>query len=49
MTTKTYTHTAPFILESGKVLPQFRLAYTTLGTLNKEKSNVVIIDTTSVE
>ena len=32
-----------FVLESGKVLPQLHLGYTTLGTMNAEKSNVVWI------
>ncbi len=30
-----------FILESGEVLPKYHLAYTTLGTLNASKDNVV--------
>ena len=36
-----YTHTSPFQLESGTVLPHLELQYQTWGTLNPEKSNVV--------
>jgi homoserine O-acetyltransferase len=43
MTTKIYQLKQPFHLESGKVLQQMKLAYTTLGSLNKEKNNVVWI------
>ena len=32
-----------FVLESGKVLPQLHLGYTTFGKMNAEKSNVVWI------
>jgi homoserine O-acetyltransferase/O-succinyltransferase len=32
-----------FKLESGKILPGFQLKYTTLGQLNKERSNVIWI------
>ncbi|MFL9482552.1 homoserine O-acetyltransferase [Chitinophagaceae bacterium LWZ2-11] len=41
--TKIYKHEQPFHLESGKVLQQLQLAYTTLGSLNDEKDNVVWI------
>jgi len=43
MSTQIYHHTAPFILESGRELPELHLAYTTLGTLNARKDNVVWI------
>ena len=36
-----FTYNKSFTLESGKVLPQFHLAYTTHGVLNKTKDNVV--------
>ncbi len=32
---------APFILESGEVLPELDIAYHTFGTLNEKKDNVV--------
>jgi homoserine O-acetyltransferase/O-succinyltransferase len=38
---KKYKHPEPFKLESGEWLPEFELAYTTLGELNEAKSNVV--------
>jgi homoserine O-acetyltransferase len=41
--TKIYHHTEPFQLESGKILPQLNLAYTTLGQLNERKDNTVWI------
>ena len=31
----------PFLLQSGKTLPSFELAYSTFGTLNEDKSNVI--------
>ena len=34
-------HAEPFTLENGTVLPSIRIAYTTYGTLNATKSNVV--------
>jgi homoserine O-acetyltransferase len=43
MSTQIYHHTAPFTLESGKQLPEMHLAYTTLGTLNARKDNVIWI------
>jgi len=36
-----FHHSEEFELESGSKLPGFQLKYTTLGQLNKEKSNVV--------
>lgn len=33
----------PIRLESGKTLPEFQLAYETFGTLNKDKSNAILI------
>lgn len=38
-----YYHHAAFQLESGKILPQYTLAYQTFGTLNDAKDNVVWI------
>ena len=38
-----FTHRQPFLLESGAVLPQYHLAYTTHGRLNEAKDNVVWI------
>jgi homoserine O-acetyltransferase/O-succinyltransferase len=31
----------PLALESGEIIPEFQLAYTTYGSLNQEKSNVI--------
>lgn len=39
----TFHHKTPFSLEAGTSLPGFQLKYTTLGTLNAERSNVVWI------
>ncbi len=36
-----FKYETPFQLESGEWLPEFELAYTTYGTLNEDKSNVV--------
>jgi len=36
-----FRYSQPFILESGKVLPQLHLAYTALGRLNEQGDNVV--------
>jgi homoserine O-acetyltransferase/O-succinyltransferase len=40
---KIFLHNKPFNLESGMVLPQLKLAYTTHGDLNDEKNNIVWI------
>ncbi len=40
---KTFTYNKPFALESGIILPQYHLGYTTHGKLNEEKDNVVWI------
>ena len=39
--TGSFHHPLPFEVESGKVLPDFTLTYTTFGTLNPEGTNVV--------
>jgi homoserine O-acetyltransferase/O-succinyltransferase len=39
--TSIFTHKEPITLESGARLEGYHLAYTTLGKLNKDKSNVV--------
>jgi homoserine O-acetyltransferase len=36
-----FNYTEPFVLESGQVLTQFHLAYTTQGKLNAERDNVI--------
>ncbi len=41
--TTTFQYDRPFILESGITLPCYHLAYTTHGTLNAEKTNVIWI------
>ena len=38
-----YHHTQPFLLESGRTLPELKLAYKTLGSLNAAKDNVIWI------
>jgi homoserine O-acetyltransferase len=43
MQAKTFEHGRPFNLESGAIIPGFRLAYTTAGQLNEAKDNVVWI------
>ncbi len=43
MSFKTFNYNYPFPLESGEELASFDLAYTTLGELNSDKSNVVWI------
>ena len=39
-----HSHT-PFLLDWGGVLPQFTIAYENWGTLNKDKSNVILLHT----
>lgn len=41
MTERNYIYNQPFALESGEVLPQLKLNYTTSGILNSDRSNVV--------
>jgi homoserine O-acetyltransferase len=41
MSVQIFTYQQPFQLESGVTLPQYHLAYTTLGTLNAAKDNVI--------
>lgn len=41
--TQLFTHTGSFTLESGTVLPQYHLAYTSFGRLNRKKDNVIWI------
>jgi homoserine O-acetyltransferase len=43
MQAKTFEHGRPFNLESGTVIPGFRLAYTTAGAMTEAKDNVVWI------
>lgn len=43
MSFKKFIYNKPFALENGSQLPELELAYTTLGQLNKDKSNVVWI------
>ena len=43
METKTFKYESEFRLDNGKHLPEFSLAYTTLGELNYQKDNVVWI------
>ena len=43
MQAKTFEYGRPFNLESGAIIPGFRLAYTTAGQLNEAKDNVVWI------
>ncbi|WP_181305551.1 homoserine O-acetyltransferase [Rufibacter sp. XAAS-G3-1] len=38
---RVFDYTNEFILESGRTLPGFQLFYTTWGTLNEDRSNVV--------
>jgi homoserine O-acetyltransferase/O-succinyltransferase len=38
-----FHHNKPFQLEKGRTLPGFQLKYTTLGTLNEDRSNVIWI------
>jgi homoserine O-acetyltransferase len=41
MSTQIFHHESHFTLESGVTIPQYHLAYTTLGKLNSKKDNVV--------
>jgi homoserine O-acetyltransferase len=41
MAVQTFTYHQPFQLESGKVLSQYHLAYSTLGKLNDANDNVI--------
>ncbi len=41
--TKKEKFTEPLYLESGRILEEFELIYETYGTLNEDKSNVIII------
>ncbi|MFT3750801.1 MAG: homoserine O-acetyltransferase [Agriterribacter sp.] len=41
MATEVFEYKQPFTLENGTVLPEYHLAYTTLGKLNEKKDNVV--------
>lgn len=43
MTNSVYQHDGPFTLESGYVFPCYHLAYSTYGSLNNAKDNVVWI------
>lgn len=43
MSTNVFTYNKPFRLESGALLNQYHLAYTTYGALNETKSNAVWI------
>jgi hypothetical protein len=43
MSTEIFSYNKPFRLESGALLNEYHLAYTTLGKLNESKSNVVWI------
>ncbi|MEN9548692.1 MAG: hypothetical protein RIR12_1283 [Bacteroidota bacterium] len=38
---QTYKYERTFVLENGKTLPELSITYTTYGTLNADKSNVV--------
>ena len=40
---KLFTYSQPFVLESGITLPGYHLAYSTHGSLNEQKDNVVWI------
>lgn len=43
MSIQTFNYNKPIQLENGAILPQFHLAYTTLGKLNTQKDNVIWI------
>jgi homoserine O-acetyltransferase len=41
--TRYYRHSSPLVLESGDILPSITLAYETCGTLNRERSNAILV------
>jgi homoserine O-acetyltransferase len=41
MSEETFIHSEPFTLESGEILPEFELSYTTIGNFNTTKDNVI--------
>lgn len=41
MSQELYHSNKPFELESGEILPEFELTYTTYGQINEERSNVI--------
>ena len=41
--TRTIKFNEPLYLESGRMLSNFKLIYETYGTLNPDKSNVIVI------
>lgn len=41
MKTQSFHSSAPLILESGQILEQYTISYTTYGELNKDQSNVI--------
>ena len=43
VTTQFFDHPHPFTLRGGGVLPGFRLAYETHGTLNAQGTNAVLL------
>ncbi|PVU85688.1 hypothetical protein BB560_006946 [Smittium megazygosporum] len=42
---ETFHYEKPFVLSHGGILPSFKLAYETWGTLNKDKSNAILLHT----
>lgn len=42
---QTYSHTEPYRLDYGGILPHFQIAYETWGTLNEARDNVVLLHT----
>jgi len=43
MPTELFIYNNPFVLQSGKSLPSLRLAYTKLGNMNADKTNIIWI------
>ena len=43
ITTKTEKFTSPLYLESGRILEPYELIYETYGSLNSDKSNVIVV------